>query len=225
MPETFSPFDIIMDRVEASLDRYRAKLDAVSRGLDKLERDITNDTTQAQPEGGGSVKFDTATRRRFWAKVAVNGRDACWLWRGGVYLNSAMVPYGRMWLHGRTVGSHRIAWTFANGAIPDGMMIMHRCDTPLCVNPRHLFIGTHQDNMQDMEAKGRGNRPRAAPGERNGNARLTRRDVRKIRKLYAARLGSYRQIGSMFGVCRQHICRIVQGGRWKRIAPTGDTDP
>ena len=54
MPETFSSFDIIMDRVEASLDRYRAKLDAVSRGLDKLERDITNDATQAQPEGEGA---------------------------------------------------------------------------------------------------------------------------------------------------------------------------
>ncbi len=57
---------------------------------------------------------------------------------------------GQQWLH------HRFVWTEHNGPIPKGMCVCHHCDEPACINPDHLFLGTHQDNMQDMINKKRG---------------------------------------------------------------------
>ena len=63
--------------------------------------------------------------------------------------------YGKVTRNGRRIGTHRAAWEDANGPIPDGMEVLHRCDNPPCINVDHLFIGTHRDNMKDMAAKGR----------------------------------------------------------------------
>lgn len=68
--------------------------------------------------------------------------------------------YGTIWVDGKHTRVHRLAWTISNGEIPDGMVVCHTCDNPKCCNIDHLFIGTHQENMDDMTAKGRG---------RNGN--------------------------------------------------------
>lgn len=92
--------------------------------------------------------------QRFWSKVAKT--DSCWLWKAGVnkgYGQFAFsihkhVPWMRQ--------AHRVAWELSNGSIPAGLSVLHRCDVPLCVNPAHLFLGTHTDNMRDMVAKGRG---------------------------------------------------------------------
>lgn len=77
---------------------------------------------------------------------------------------------GKMWY------AHRLAWTLANGPIPDGMNVCHECDNPPCINVGHLFLGTHADNVADMVAKGR-----SAVGSRHGRAKLTERDVLDIR--------------------------------------------
>lgn len=76
----------------------------------------------------------------------------CWLWTGSV--NSK--GYGRIWYppH-RFVFVHRLAWTLAYGPVPDGLCVLHRCDTPRCVRPDHLFLGTIRDNNHDMMRKGR----------------------------------------------------------------------
>lgn len=93
------------------------------------------------------------------------GEDACWPWKGHCY----GAGYGSSYLHGQgKVPAHRIAWEAANGQkVPKGMVVCHRCDNPPCCNPKHLFIGTEADNMQDMHAKGRhpgrGRLPRAVP--------------------------------------------------------------
>lgn len=82
------------------------------------------------------------------------GPDKCWPWVGG----SLNEGYGCIRLgssHGRIVLAHRAAWAIANGPIPDGLFVLHHCDNPPCCNPAHLFLGTHQDNMDDMVAKGR----------------------------------------------------------------------
>lgn len=117
---------------------------------------------------------------RFWKKVAKAGPDECWLWtgggRGGKY--GLIQEEGK---GGKTIGVHRLSWEIANGqSIPVGMYVMHSCDTPLCVNPAHLFLGTPADNVNDMIAKGR-KRTVAPVGNGNGKAKLTPELVRYIR--------------------------------------------
>ena len=88
--------------------------------------------------------------RRFWDKVQVV-KNGCWKWTAG----SRYRGYGAFKLNGHTVSSHRIVWNSVNGKIPDGKEVCHKCDNPPCVNPEHLFLGSHSDNMKDAYDKGR----------------------------------------------------------------------
>ena len=76
----------------------------------------------------------------------------CWLWLGSVSPDG----YGRVIIGGKKVLAHRVAWEQVRGPIPQGMCVCHKCDTPACVNPSHLWLGTHTENMRDMSLKGRG---------------------------------------------------------------------
>lgn len=89
---------------------------------------------------------------RFWAKV--DRTDDCWTWTAAT-TGSGYGRFGHQNARGGWVAAHRFAYELANGPIPDGMFVCHKCDNPPCVNPSHLFLGTHQDNMRDMDAKGR----------------------------------------------------------------------
>jgi len=100
------------------------------------------------------------TAERFWAKVDVCAPDDCWLWKAGTSAHG----YGRFWVNGGNVQAHRFAYELTNGPIPDCLSALHSCDTPGCCNPKHLFLGTQKDNMQDAVAKGR-----MATGDRHGS--------------------------------------------------------
>lgn len=93
---------------------------------------------------------------RFWESVEKGPGDACWEWTG----HANRSGYGRVTRRGRDLFAHRYSWELANGPIPDGLIVCHRCDNPPCVRPEHLFLGTHSDNMRDAQRKGR--RPTAA---------------------------------------------------------------
>lgn len=86
---------------------------------------------------------------RFWARVEKT--EGCWLWRGAVF----RYGYGQFKMNQRVLQAHRLSWAFTYGPILDGLWVLHRCDTPLCVRPDHLFLGTARDNTQDSIAKGR----------------------------------------------------------------------
>lgn len=88
---------------------------------------------------------------RFWSKVDRRGPDECWPWSG----NKTSRGYGRLWLGGRPVYAHRLAVVISGREMPHARLACHSCDTPLCVNPSHLFVGTWNDNVQDAKAKGR----------------------------------------------------------------------
>lgn len=101
---------------------------------------------------------------QFW-RHAVADPSGCVLWQSGKNEHG----YGTVAWNGRTAQlAHRISYTLRHGAIPDGLLVLHRCDTPACVNPDHLFTGTQLDNVRDMFAKGR-----ARPGGKDSNARIS----------------------------------------------------
>lgn len=125
--------------------------------------------------------------------------------------------YGRLSRGGRGSGyerAHRVAWELANGPIPAGMWVLHRCDNPPCCNPKHLFLGTATDNVADMMAKGRGS-GHIPSGEAHPDARLTDGDVAALREL-APSIGNYAALGRTFGISKQHARDLVL--RLKRTA-------
>lgn len=99
---------------------------------------------------------------RFWPKVDKRGGDdACWPWLGGRFESG----YGQFSQRPRNLRAHRVAYELTHGQIPDNLMVLHECDNPPCCNPKHLFLGTNDDNMADRQRKGRTSkqgRPRRA---------------------------------------------------------------
>jgi len=133
--------------------------------------------------------------------------EACWEWQG------AKTPrgYGRMFVTGvRQRQPHRLSWEEANGPIPDGMNVCHKCDNPACIRPSHLFLGTHADNAADRERKGRGNQPK---GERVAGAKLNPEKVREIRALLPHQKDT--EIAKRYGVSGATIWWIRKGQNWR----------
>ncbi|HXI16800.1 MAG TPA: HNH endonuclease [Chloroflexota bacterium] len=147
---------------------------------------------------------------RFWSKVDKTGD--CWLWTA--YRNKG--GYGAVQTAARyeaPVLAHRAAWELTHGAIPPGVFVCHSCDTPACVNPAHLFLGTDRDNKVDMMNKGR-----LPLGSRSVKAKLTEAQVIDIRQRYAA--GGVRQIdlAAEYGVRDSTINRAIKRRGWKHVA-------
>ena len=137
----------------------------------------------------------------FWAKV--NKSNSCWLWTG----SKSSSGYGRY----KNQLAHRYSMII-NGMPPGNLCVCHHCDTPLCVNPAHLFLGTRKDNIIDKTIKGR-----AAKGETNGSVKLSSTDVLKIRNLYQNTTISQKQLAVMYKVSQMQIWRIVNNLKWKHL--------
>jgi len=148
---------------------------------------------------------------RFWSKVQKGKPDECWLWTA----SKNNKGYGTLGLGSKTFRAHRVAWTIANGPIPDGLCVLHHCDNRLCQNPACLFLGTKADNNADRDRKGR-QVPGAAYGELNGQAKLTVQSVRDIRKR-AAEGESRHALARECGVSRQTIDNVVRRKFWKHV--------
>lgn len=152
------------------------------------------------------------TPEKFWVKVRKT--RTCWIWTG----DKDRKGYGRVRrraLAYRTVQAHRYAWIITNGRIFGGMHVLHKCDTPACVRPSHLWLGTHQDNMDDMWHKGRGN-PGHVFGSKQGSAKLTDGKVRNIRAM-AARGFKQQAIADAFGIDRSNVSIIVLRKGWRHV--------
>lgn len=119
--------------------------------------------------------------------------------------------YARLRVDGASLRCHRLAWAEANGPIPDGMYILHKCDVRTCINPAHLFLGTHADNMRDMTEKGR--RAITASGVMHHAAKLTDEIVRAIRADPRRR----REIGAEYGLSDNHVGRIKLRQSWRHL--------
>ena len=150
---------------------------------------------------------------RFWPKVCKGQADDCWEWTGCLNRNG----YGHMRGHGNPLLAHRASWLIARGPIPGGADVLHSCDNRRCVNPAHLWLGTHQDNMADMVAKGRQAKGEACSrkGEAHHAAKLTNAIVTQIRARYAAGGVSQRALGAEYGVSQRSIHAVIKGECWK----------
>lgn len=137
--------------------------------------------------------------------------DGCLIWTGALDDHG----YGRISRGAQGNGyarTHRVAWELAHEAdIPDGMIICHRCDNPPCCNPDHLFVGTHEDNSQDMMSKDRG-RGQIPVGQAHPNARLSDAQVAELRIL-APVIGNYASLGRLLGISKQHARSLALGAK------------
>jgi hypothetical protein len=145
---------------------------------------------------------------RFLCKIEKSS-NGCWMWTGAIM----SFGYGsfQMWKETkRAEPAHRAAWLLFRGAIPDGLCVCHTCDNPPCVNPDHLYIATHAENMADKIRKGRCNYP---IGSRCGTAKLTEQDIPYIRQSTEGVTALARK----FGVGRTAIRRVRSGRGWKHV--------
>jgi hypothetical protein len=147
-----------------------------------------------------------AAADRFWAKVDRRSPEECWPWKAGIHRGYGLF---RAEKDRPMVRAHRYSWALANGPIPEGMNVLHRCDNPPCCNPAHLFLGTQLDNVEDCAAKGRRRPP---SGENNGRAKLTAELVDQIRTEY--RPGLQQALANKYGVSRATVSRVLRRAGW-----------
>jgi len=157
--------------------------------------------------GGNPQAPLKTTPEKFWGRVdSSGGEHACWPWLGYITQDG----YGLVGFERRQRGTHRVAWQLANGPIPDGLWVLHRCDNPPCCNPAHLFLGSVADNNRDRHAKGR---TRGWAG-RNGPAhhfyRVTPAMLAVAREM-RARGWTQQRIADHLNISRGRVAHIVSG--------------
>jgi hypothetical protein len=139
-----------------------------------------------------------------------HGPNGCWNWR---FAN----PLGRantFSLNGHIMRAYRAGFIIYRGPIPEGRIVCHACDNPMCVNPDHLWLGSHADNRNDALAKQRDN---TARGEQMPSAKLTEDDVRTIRATVGKR-GTVRAAARHYGVTHSSIQDIIKGKTWRHVS-------
>lgn len=158
---------------------------------------------------------------RFEARCVLEPNSGCWLWDGHVSTDG----YGRLMLwngsKSRSARAHRLSYEHFVGPITGGLFVLHRCDVPCCVNPGHLFLGTHQANMDDKVAKGRQARSGGARGEAHSKAKLTRELVATLRARMA-RGETVAAIARSAGVSVAAASDAINGKTWAHVPmPSG----
>jgi hypothetical protein len=142
---------------------------------------------------------------RLWIPEPNSG---CWLWMGG----TSLCGYGRFWGGDKMYAAHRWSWTHYRGSDPGDLVVQHKCDTSLCVNPDHLTVGTQAENIADKVRK-----RRQARGERIGTSKLSNAQVDEIRSRLTGRRGEGVRLAREFGVTTSAISGI-KVGRSRRAA-------
>ena len=143
--------------------------------------------------------------QRFWNRVSAV-QSGCWEWVGKIERGG----YARVRLENsrERVLVHRLSWEMKNGPIPEGMLILHKCDNRKCVNPDHLYVGTYQNNTDDMLERGRANKAR---GERHGRAKLTDDQFHQLVSDYNAGGVTQKQLASKYGLHPIYVNKLLRG--------------
>lgn len=157
------------------------------------------------------MNFSTAVVQRFESNFVKRKGNKCWEWK------AFKDRHGRgKFKVGHEQYASRVSYRLYVGELPPKLLVCHTCDNPGCVNPKHLFLGTHKDNVQDMLKKGRANPEK---GEDRHCAKLTEEQVLEIRRRY--QWTGYRSntwtLAKEFGIARSSVVRIVYGRTWKHL--------
>jgi hypothetical protein len=152
-----------------------------------------------------SLRVTKTPEQRFWDKVNRGSLDDCWEWQGSLHKG-----YGRIQYNGKGIPTHRLAFILTNGELTKGLHVCHKCDNKKCVNPNHLFLGTHEQNMKDMCQKGR-----QAKGERVNNAKLTEPQAKAILTMKGSKTPLH--VAKEFGVDQATIRDIWHRKTWRHI--------
>jgi hypothetical protein len=142
---------------------------------------------------------------RFHESYIPEPNSGCWLWIG---TDRGQFGYGNIIRNGTHLGAHRASWELHYGPIPDGMFVCHRCDVRACVNPKHLFLGSIQENNLDSRAKGRN-----VKGAKHGCAKLTEEQARAIK----ASVRSLTELAAQFGISRASASAVRTGRTWRHL--------
>lgn len=148
--------------------------------------------------------------KRFWSKV--HKTNKCWIWQAAT---RSMGRYGTFYYNGKNIAAHRASWLLNVGPIPKKLDVLHTCDIGLCVNPEHLFLGTHLQNMQDRNTKGRASGGKLQ-GITNPNHKLTPSEIIAMRMLYAKNI-AIAEIARLYNTSEMNAHKIVKLHTWKHV--------
>jgi hypothetical protein len=155
-------------------------------------------------------------RERLYRWSVLSDEESCWLWVGFTHPGG----YGHLTISGKLHKAHRLSYEVHKSAIPDGMHVCHTCDNPSCINPDHLFLGTHDDNMKD---KARKNRTAPMQGTLNPQSRLSDWMVADIiRRRRSGESGV--SVAARFGISPCTVSAIVTGRNWKHMEQPTDVE-
>jgi hypothetical protein len=138
----------------------------------------------------------------------VNKTPSCWIWTASTDRDG----YGHMWVDGKLIPTHRLAYLLFVGDIQNNFYVLHSCDNPICVNPNHLFLGSQTDNMQDMIKK---NRIPPRSGENNGRSKITQKQAVEIKEKYSTGKFTQAQLSDEYGISKSAIAYITRCEHWK----------
>ncbi len=157
------------------------------------------------------MKYTASDRERFYKKIDTSaGPDGCWWWVSKISSDG----YGKFWNGEKEVRAHRVSVEVFSGIDPAGLSVCHACDNPACVNPNHLWVGTHKENMRDMGDKKRYSIP-ALRGTAHANSRFTEEQVREIRALKGKE--KTRDTAKRYGCSQYAVCCIQNRKYWKHV--------
>ena len=159
--------------------------------------------------------------RRFWSKVFMGTAEECWIWKTNRCKPRRYASYAKFNMDGKSESAARVAYALHYGSFDKTLHVLHHCDNVRCVNPKHLFLGTHGDNMRDLVQKGRHGakrHPEAIPrGIHHPMAKLNEIAILEIRRLYTGLRGEQQQLAKQFGVTQGMISAIVTRKNWTHI--------
>ena len=152
---------------------------------------------------------------RFWTKIEKRDGSECWIWKGAVKSDG----YGNFCSGIKQfVGAHKMSWEIKHGKkVPDGMCVCHHCDTPLCVNPAHLFLGTAKENAADASKKGRLKGRETPKGSQHGRAKITEIVVQAIRKDFSEQNLPRKNLAEKYQIPYGTVAHILAGRTWRHI--------